>query len=141
LKEINIGVHFFNQKLGNLPSGLKTLHLSYCFNQKLENLPDTLKTLYLGYHFNQKLENLPPNLQNLTLGYLFNQKMSICIALPKLQNLIIYQNHKLEISPFFNTTIIYVSYGNVIKKLHENYEIYSVNVWKNIFYKSINIKK
>ena len=131
----------FNQKLENLPRKLQSLTLGFNFNQKLENLSKNLKELTLGYYFNQKLENLPNSLQTLTLGHNFKQKLDLCIALPRLQILIVHKKYNLEIPPLFNTTIIYVSrLGQINKKIYENYENYNIIVWKNVFYKSINIK-
>ena len=63
------------------------------------------------------------------------------MALPKLQNLTLNLHYDLEIPPLFNITINYVSNsGNIKKKLCGNYKKYGINKWKNIFYKSINIK-
>jgi len=63
------------------------------------------------------------------------------MALPKLQNLTLNSHYDLEISPLFNTDIYYISNsGNIKKKLCKNYKKYGINKWKNIFYKSINIK-
>ena len=121
---------------------MQKLTLGYSFNQKLENLTNNLQnlTFYWNSRFNQKLENLPNSLQNLTLGYCFNQSLNPCVALPKLQNLTLNTRSYLEKPPLFNTTIIYISSDNkMYKKIYENYESYSIDTWKNIFYKSINI--
>jgi len=129
-----------NQQNDVLSNNLQNLTLGDCFNQKLENLPNNLQNLTLGYWFNQKLENLPNNLQNLTLGYCFNQSLNPCVALPKLRNLTLNTRYNLKMPPLFNTTIIYISSDNKIyKKIYYNYENYSIDTWKNIFYKSITI--
>jgi len=44
------------------------------------------------------------------------------------------------VSPLFNTVIIYVADDKIYEKICEDYENYDINKWKNIFYKSINIK-
>ena len=137
----------FNQKLENLPDRLQSLILGNDFNQKLENLPGRLQnlTFYAWSKFNQKLENLPNSLQNLTLGYDFNQKLDLCVTLPKLQNLTLFTNYGIKVPPILNTAIVlrFVCDGYYVENLYkkyENYKNYNVNEWKNIFYKSINIK-
>ena len=72
LKRINLWGDF-NQHIDNLPQGLKELYIEGNFNQRIDNLPQGLTGLVIHRNFNQPIDNLPQGLKVLTLGGNFNQ--------------------------------------------------------------------
>ena len=65
----------FNQTLGVLPTGLRTLRLDG--HQIRGDLPTGLTTLRLGWYFNQALGVLPHTLQSLYLSWEYNQPLTV----------------------------------------------------------------
>jgi hypothetical protein len=75
----------FNDKLENLPSGIKSLTIGRSiyslfgnfavFNQPINkgDLPNSLTYIQFGYGFNQPIDGLPVNLLTLYFGNKFNQ--------------------------------------------------------------------
>ena len=64
---------YFNQCVGNLPTGIKSLTFGSRFNQPVDNLPSGLQNLTFGDEFDQPVDYLPIGLKSLTLKRYFNQ--------------------------------------------------------------------
>jgi len=62
-------------KLDNLSTNLKVLHLCCKNNISLDNLPHNLKELYICCEYNKPLDNLPQELEILHLPYDYNFKL------------------------------------------------------------------
>lgn len=118
----------FNQKVDNLPSGLKHLIInSRYFNQNIDNLPNGLEYLEIGFWYKQNITYLPNGLKYLEIWesqlYLLENIQNL-LYLHNLIYIFIYKNRSCK--KICCKLLKYVRHKNIREVLQDT------SKWQNI---------